>query len=123
MTWTDEEIAARPPLPHPQNPLDLEPDQEVEFKIQNYELYRFTIHPRYPGAPASKDVMALRLYLQPPYRWRGLSYADATATKLVAQLGAIVQMPGYRDYIVRIKKIGEPPRAEFQVSLIKPAKT
>jgi hypothetical protein len=119
MTWTEADIARLPPLPHPQNPLDLEPEKEVEFRIQDWKAYRFTIRPRFPFAPVTKDVLAIRLFLFPGYSWRGLGYADATASKLVAALGAFLQRPDYREWIVKIKKVGLPPKAEFSLSIRK----
>jgi len=114
--WTDEEIEAFPSLPHPQNVLEMIAEQETEFKFTRCDLYKFDIRPRYPGAPVVKRVIALRCWLTPEYRWVGANWVDITATKLVSQLYPLLTQLDLAKSIFRIKKVGEPPKAEFSIS-------
>jgi hypothetical protein len=120
-TYPDELIERLKPLEHPVNILELSPDEEIELGFDRIELYRTDIVPRYIGAPASKRILAIRGWLRSPYRYRGLPYVDITAGKLVSQILGLVNNIDIKKAIVKIKKIGEPPRAEFSVSFYIPA--
>jgi len=75
-----------PELPGPYEVFDIAADETRCFHVVRYEIGTVTIHPRYPGAPALKQVEAIRVYVRPdekdylPYYW------DITQKHLVAAL-------------------------------------
>lgn len=117
-TWTDEDLMRFPPLPHPTNVLELKDGEEIELRFTRRELYRTEISPRFPGAPPIKRIIALRGWLHPDYKYRGLPFVDITATKLVSQVVPFFDIVNFDKAILKIKKIGEPPKAEFSVGYI-----
>jgi len=99
----------------PNEILDLADRQSVTLRIINWEHGMETIHPRYPGAPAEKDIEVLRLHLAPGVKATPPMYYDLTAKTLIAQMLPLLERRGFENYLYVITKYGVPPKARFTV--------
>ena len=105
-------------LPEPYEILELRDDEGVTLKASAYVLGRMSIKPRYPGAPETKLIQALRLQLPAGVKTVGPSFWDVTSQTLIAQL-----KPHLEDLIrtgreFRITAHGEAPRKRFTLELL-----
>ena len=73
-------------LPGPYEMFDIGDGETRCFHVVRYEIGTVTIHPRYPGAPALKQVEAIRVYVKPGEKEYLPNYWDITQRHLVAAL-------------------------------------
>jgi len=105
-------------LPEPFEILELKDGESQTLKATRYELGLMRIHPKYPGAPESKEIMALRLHVSPGRKILGPPFWDVTSQTLIAQL-----KPHLDDLVrtgreFRITAHGEAPRKRFTLELL-----
>jgi len=117
--WTQEDIKKLPALPEPAEAFDLLPDEKVILRVERWGLYQHLIHPTYPGAPAEKLTMALRLWMQPGYESPRAPYWDIHQGHLISTLYPFLQRPDYKDYEIIVTKRGRPPKAYFEIEFKK----
>jgi len=73
-------------LPGPYELLELVDKAALELLITGYQKGEVVIHPRYAGAPASKTITAMRVYVDPTTKPMGPAWWDITSQTLIAQL-------------------------------------
>jgi len=98
--------------------LEMVHDEVREFTIERWEEGTVTIKPRWPGAPALKTVTALRVYVRREDKPLGAPYWDITAGTLRVQVREILEKVPGPPWRVRIRKVGEPPKARFEVTYL-----
>jgi len=104
-------------LEPPYEILELEDGQSISFTPLKWEEGEIIIKPRYPEAPPTKTVTALRVYVSPeikptlPHRW------DITASTLVEGLREELKKPDFTKKVFTITKIGVRPRARFTLKV------
>jgi len=96
---------------------DLEDQETRVVKVTRYEEGTIEIHPRYPGAPASKTVRVLRLHLAPGIKTTLPGYWDITSKHLIAALLPILQAPGLQEKTFTVQKFGVAPSARFSLEV------
>ena len=105
-------------LQGPYELLDLPDRGSVRLRVTYWERGSIEIHPRYEGAPASKEVEALRLHLAPGVKPYPPSYYDVTSKTLQAQLLPLLVERGYERYTFVVTKYGVAPRARFTLEAV-----
>lgn len=100
-------------LPGPYEILDLADGGSVRLKVVSYERGSIIIHPRYPGAPAEKEIPVLRVHLPPDVKPYPPMYYDITSKTLQAQFLPLLMERGFERYEYVITKHGVAPRARF----------
>jgi len=98
--------------------LDLADRGSVRLRVTYWERGSLEIHPRYEGAPASKEVEALRVHLAPGVKEYPPMYYDITSKTLMAQLLPLLLERGYERYTFVITKYGVAPRARFTLEAV-----
>lgn len=93
--------------------LDLPDRGSVTLKISSWERGSILIHPRYPGAPAEKEIPVIRVHLMPGVKKCPPMYYDITSKTLNAQLLPMLMAADFKDYSYKIVKFGVAPRARF----------
>jgi len=105
-------------LPEPFEILELRDGEMVKLSTTRFELGRMVIKPRYPGAPAEKEIQVLRLHLSAGVKAAGPPFWDVTSQTLIAQLkphlGDLVKTG--REF--KITAHGEAPRKRFTLELL-----
>lgn len=100
-------------IPGPYEMLDLGDNERVALKIRSFERGTMIIHPKYPGAPAEKEIGVLRVHLQEGVKPYPPMYYDITSKTLTAQLLPFLLEPGFERYTFTVTKHGVGPRARF----------
>ena len=105
-------------LEPPYEILELKPGESKTITVVDWELGKIVIHPRWPGAPKEKVVMAVRMHVPKEEKKLFPYYWDATAGTLVPQLYTILREAGVPPNRVKltITKVGAAPKARFSVS-------
>lgn len=93
--------------------LELADREHAVLRIVSHELGTMVIHPRWPGAPAEKEISVLRVHLAPGVKLYPPMYFDITSKTLIAQLQPFLLERGFERYEFVITKYGVPPRARF----------
>jgi len=94
-------------------------DGEVrEFTVLRWEEGTLTIRPRYPGAPALKVVTGMRLFVPREDKPLGAPYWDVTSGTLRVQLKSIFETVPGPPWRLRIRKVGEAPKARFEATYL-----
>lgn len=106
------------PLPGPYEILDLPDGESVRLQIVSYERGSMVIHPTYPGAPAEKEIPALRVHLAPGVKPYPPQYYDVTSKTLTAQLLPLLMARGFENYVYVVTKHGVAPRARFTLERV-----
>ena len=88
------------------------------FKVVNYEIGMITIHPRWAGAPPSKQVLAVRLHVDPSTKPYYPHYWDITPSRLVHQLSSLLVQGVPPGMWLRIERDIPGPKAHFAVSWV-----
>jgi len=114
---TPEEIFLRPVarLPPPYEILELDPCVTFKIRVLKWEIGTVIIHPRIPGVPPEKEVVALRLWTERPYKPYPPLYWDVTPRRLVYMLSPILAQPGYQNLIICIHPYGLRPKKWYEV--------
>ena len=105
-------------LPPPYEIFEFVPCQPAFFKIVSWELGWITIKPRFPGAPPSKDVLALRLHVDPATKPYFPHYWDITSSRLVHQLAGMLTQGVPENMYLRVHRDIPGPKAHFSVGWV-----
>ena len=89
--------------------------ESVTLRVTSWERGSIVIHPRYEGAPAEKEIEAMRVHLAPGVKPTPPMYWDVTAKTLIAQLMPILLERGQERYEFIVTKFGVAPKARFTV--------
>lgn len=100
-------------LPGPYELLDLKDEESLTVRVVSWERGTVIIHPKYPGAPAEKEIVVLRLHLAAGVKPYPPMYYDVTSKTLMAQLRPMLMERGFELYQYIITKHGVAPRARF----------
>jgi len=106
-------VAVTRRLPGPYEILDLADRETVRLRIVAWEQGTMVIAPRYPGAPAEKEVDALRVHLAAGVKPYPPQYYDITSKTLQAQLLPYLLERGYDRFEYAVTKFGVAPKARF----------
>lgn len=98
--------------------LDLPDRGSVRLRIVTWEQGIITIHPRFEGAPAEKDIPVLRVHLAEGVKPYPPMYWDITSKTLMAQLLPLLLERGYERYEYVITKYGVAPKARFTLERV-----
>ena len=98
--------------------LDLDDRGSVRIQIVSSERGTIIIHPKYPGAPAEKEIPVLRVHLKPGSKPYPPMYWDITSKTLQAQLWPLLLQAGFENYEYVITKHGIAPRARFTLERV-----
>jgi len=98
--------------------LDLPDGGSVDIHPVSFEMGTMTISPRYPGAPASKEIIALRIHVREGTKSYPPMYYDVTSQTLIAQLMPGLEEQGFENYVYRVTKYGVAPKARFTLARI-----
>ena len=102
-----------PELERPYSMLDLRDGDSVAFTVLRHERGSTVITP--PHAPNGKMVPVLRVHVRPDEKPDFPHWYDITSTRLVAQLGAMLDTVGAQVAKYRITARGIPPKRYFSV--------
>ena len=97
---------------------EFQPCQAAYFKVTDYEIGKIVIHPRWAGAPPSKEVIAIRLHVDPETKKFFPHYWDITPARLVHQLAGMLIHRGWEGKWLRIHRDVPGPKAHFSVSWV-----
>jgi hypothetical protein len=105
------------PLSEPFEILELSDGVSVRLRAVRFEWGSATIHPRYAGAPPSKEIPVLRVHLAAGVKPVGVPYWDVTSKTLQAQLKPLEpEIVGHgREFVVTAH--GSGPGKRFSVRL------
>jgi len=98
--------------------LDLPDRGSVRLRIVTWEQGIITIHPRYEGGPAEKDIPVLRVHLAAGVKALPPMYYDITSKTLQAQLLPLLLERGYERYEYVVTKYGVAPKARFTLERV-----
>jgi len=112
------EIERVPPLDPPYEIYEFEPARPAYFKVVKYQVGRMTISPRFPGAPPTKEVLAVRLYVDPETKPYYPPYYDITPSRLVHQLAGMLAAGIPDGQWLQITRDIPGPRAHFGVAWV-----
>lgn len=76
------------------------------------------IHPKYPGAPAEKEIVVLRVHLAVGVKPYPPMYYDITSKTLQAQLVPMLLEARFVEYEYVVTKHGVAPRARFTLERV-----
>jgi len=105
-------------LPPPYEIYEFVPCQPAYFKIVEVELGRMTITPKFPGAPPRKEILAIRLHVDPRTKPFFPHYWDITPARLVYQLAAMLLPTFPAELWLRIHRDITGPKANFSVGWV-----
>jgi len=105
-------------LPPPYEIFEFEPCTPAYFKVVDYEIGKITIHPRWPGAPPAKTVIAVRLHVDPETKPFYPHYWDITPSRLVYQLAGMLIKGIPKGKVLKIHRDIPGPKAHFSVEWV-----
>ena len=97
----------------PYEMFELADRETVTLRMTSWERGSIVIHPRYEGAPAEKEIEALRVHLAPGVKPTPPNYWDITSKTLIAQLMPMLLERGQERYEYVVTKYGVAPKARF----------
>jgi hypothetical protein len=112
------EIEKLTPLTPPYEIFEFVPCQPAYFRIVSYEIGRITITPRWPGAPPRKEIVCVRLHVDPATKPYYPHYWDITPSRLVHQLAGMLTAGIPEDMWLRIHRDIPGPKAHFSVGWV-----
>jgi len=118
MGYIPEDLQKLEELPAPYEIYEFVPGVPAYFEVTDYKIGRIAIHPRWPGAPEEKTIVAIRLYVTPKCKPTSPPYYDITPARLVYALAPILASGKWRGYWLRIVRDIPGPKAHFQVSIV-----
>ena len=98
--------------------LDLADRGSVRLRVVSWEQGSILIHPRWEGAPAEKEIGALRVHLAAGVKLYPPPYWDVTSKTLIAQLLPFLLERGYERYEYVVTKYGIAPKARFTLERV-----
>jgi len=107
-----------PRLLPPYEIYEFQPCVPAYFKIVDFEIGIITIHPRWPGAPPSKDVPAIRLHVDPKTKPYYPHYWDITPRRLVYALASMLTRGIPKDMWLKVHRDVPGPKAHFSVEWV-----
>ena len=102
-------------LTAPYEILELEPCKSVRLRVVRFELGKIRISPRWPGAPAEKEVVGCRVHIDPGTKPAFPFYFDLTPSRLVHQLAALAVAPTPAGMELEIHRDVPGPKAHYSV--------
>jgi len=105
-------------LAGPYEILELRDGESKELTILKYESGTVIIHPRYPGAPTSKEISAIRLYVPQAEKPAGVPYWDVTSQTLIAQLKPFLEEIPEKGLRIRLTAHGIAPSKRYTLELV-----
>jgi len=105
-------------LPPPYEIYEFEPCTPAYFKVVDYKIGKMTIKPRWPGAPPSKTIIAIRLYVDPATKKYYPPYYDITPSRLVHQLAGMLTTGIPKEMWLKIHRDIPGPKAHFSVEWV-----
>ena len=109
-------------LPPPYEIVDFEPKKPYYFKLTQWKLGKVLIHPRWVGAPPEKEVVAMRMYVDPTTKPYYPPYYDVTPKRLVYQLAGMFASNFRTDMWLQIIRDIPGPKAHFSVMWVEKPK-
>ena len=103
------------PLEPPYEILELVPGKPVKMRVLDWKMGQMTIVPRYPGAPPTKTVVAIRIFTDPASKPTFPYYWDITSSRLVYQLAPMLAQGLHEKMALEITRDAPGPRAHYQV--------
>lgn len=114
----DVSLTVKPELlAGPYEILELADGSSMRLAIEGFEEGTMDIKPRYPGAPDTKRIQALRLHVAPGYKPVGPSYWDVTSQTLIAQLRPHLKALAAEKKEFVITAHGKAPRKRFSLEI------
>lgn len=108
-----------PILAGPYELLDLKDGQTLDLAIIAFNVGDIEIHPRYAGAPATKLISALRVFVAPGTKPMGPGYWDISAQTLIATIRPLLEaVPGPRILRCRLTAHGVAPAKRYSVEIL-----
>jgi len=109
------DFEAVPWLEPPYEIFEFRPCEWAAFHVTAYKIGKMNIAPRWPGAPSTKTVLAIRLFVKPETKPAYPYYWDITPSRLVAQLSAMLTRGIPPNMYLRIHRDVAGPKAHFTV--------
>ena len=98
--------------------LELKDGESKEMTVAEWILGSMVIHPRFPGAPAEKVIVGIRIIVPSAEKMFGPPYWDLTSQTLRAQLEPILDDVKRRGRKIRITARGFGPGKRFTVTVV-----
>ena len=111
-------IESMPELEPPFEIFEFKAGEPAFFKVINYKIGRMNISPRWPGAPASKTIEAVRLFVDPETKKYYPPYWDITPRRLVYQLAGMLAQGIPDNMYLKIERDVPGPKAHFSVQWV-----
>jgi len=112
------ELEKLPDLPPPYEIFEFEPCRPAYFRITEWKLGKMTITPRFPGAPPTKVVEAIRLFVDPATKRFYPPWYDLTPRRLVYQLAGMLAQGVPEGMWLKVHRDIPGPRAHFSVEWV-----
>jgi hypothetical protein len=104
------------PLPEPMDLLEIPPGQTFRIRPTGYTVGKVLIHPR--DGRAEKEIVVLRLTVDPADKSTVPLYWDVTAKTLIASMLGYLEAPGGRRWQFTIGKTGDGAAARFSLDTV-----
>jgi len=108
-------LEAVPWLEPPYEIFEFRPCEWAAFHVTAYKIGKMNIAPRWPGAPTSKLILAIRLFVDPKTKPAYPHYYDITPSRLVNQLSAMLTAGIPPGMYLRIHRDVAGPKAHFSI--------
>lgn len=105
-------------LPGPYEMLELADGASVRLLVTSWERGSMVIHPRWPGAPAEKEIPVLRVHVPEEVKPYPPRYFDITSKTLQAQLLPLLAVADFGDYAYIVTAHGVAPRKRFTLERV-----
>ena len=104
-------------LPEPYEIWEIGDGESMEIEVLRYEVGKMIIHPKWPGAPAEKEIRVVRVYVAREKKPYGPDYWDITPTTLIYDL--LPKLEAWRLWPAKLKitAAGKAPRKRFTVDV------
>jgi hypothetical protein len=103
------------------SPFDILELRDGESKVitpVHFELGEMEIHPRYYGAPPSKKIEVLRVYVPRAEKPAGADYWDITSKTLIYSFLPFLRAPEYKGRSFKITAYGVAPSKRYSIELV-----
>lgn len=97
--------------------LQLADGESVSILVTSWEQGDLVIHPKYPGAPETKVIRALRVHVAPSVKATLPHYWDITSGTLIAGLIPYLARAGFETRVFRITARGVRPAKRFTLTV------
>lgn len=105
-------------LAGPYELLDLRDGQTLELAVIAWHEGEVLIHPRYPGAPESKLIVALRVLVAAGTKPMGPPYWDITSQTLVATIRPLLAAAKTLPFKCRLTAHGVAPSKRYSLDIL-----